>query len=445
MEQRIRRSRDTKKAEPIVQPVKGVNAAPTVQLLSQATIQRLQQDPAALTADEVMILQRTLGNRAVQRLLAGRAASPSLSSQSPAATQSTLKVGPVGDRYEQEAARLANAPASGHAAKTNMVQPKLQVQRMASTAGAPVDKGTEQSIRQARGHGQQLPDPVRQSMEQRFGADFRAVKLHTGTQAQHISRSLNAKAFTTGADIFFGKNRYNPGSTEGQKLLAHELTHTMQQGGVQKANRNQAPQQASGAVAQRAPSGTGAQRARFTPSQSMLGSQMMIQREGEEEEDDDRGFGDLGVAGDLKDQLGQEKSSRTGAKWKLGLLQALDYVTMLPLHVIDQASIADLHIKDLVNYAKEGKTYAERNKGVEGAKGRAKRALGRTGLRGYAGGLKSHQVMYGDAMKKAQLPVLGSDLNPVRMLAAAKNKQRGKIKAKNKGIKDLKKQLADLA
>jgi hypothetical protein len=67
-------------------------------------------------------------------------------------------------------------------------------------------------------------------MESVFGADFAGVRVHTGTKSDAINRSLNARAFTTGNDIFFRKGEYNPGSTGGKELLAHELTHTVQQG-----------------------------------------------------------------------------------------------------------------------------------------------------------------------------------------------------------------------
>jgi len=102
--------------------------------------------------------------------------------------------------------------------------------------GGDVDEGVARSIQSAKGGGAPLDDGVRSSMEQGFGADFSGVRVHTGGQADALNRSLNARAFTTGSDIFFGKGQYNPGSTGGQELIAHELTHTVQQGaaGVQR-------------------------------------------------------------------------------------------------------------------------------------------------------------------------------------------------------------------
>ena len=91
----------------------------------------------------------------------------------------------------------------------------------------------EQSIQRERGGGQALDGKVRGQMEPAFGADFSSVRVHTDNQADTLNRQLNARAFTTGQDIFFRQGAYNPGSSSGRELLAHELTHVVQQtGGV---------------------------------------------------------------------------------------------------------------------------------------------------------------------------------------------------------------------
>jgi len=73
-------------------------------------------------------------------------------------------------------------------------------------------------------------------MESGFGADFSDVKIHTDTNAVQMSQELGAQAFTNGNDVYFNKGKYNPDSREGKHLLAHELTHTIQQtGAVQKS------------------------------------------------------------------------------------------------------------------------------------------------------------------------------------------------------------------
>lgn len=89
----------------------------------------------------------------------------------------------------------------------------------------------ESSIQSARGSGQALDGSVRSRMETAFNADFDSVRVHTGSRADGLSRALSARAFTTGRDIFFRDGEYNPASSSGQELLAHELTHVVQQGG----------------------------------------------------------------------------------------------------------------------------------------------------------------------------------------------------------------------
>ena len=89
----------------------------------------------------------------------------------------------------------------------------------------------EQSIQQARGGGQALDSKVRGQMEPTFGADFSGVRIHADTQADTLNRELNARAFTTGQDIFFRQDAYNPGNSSSRELIAHELTHVVQQNG----------------------------------------------------------------------------------------------------------------------------------------------------------------------------------------------------------------------
>ena len=90
----------------------------------------------------------------------------------------------------------------------------------------------ESQLNSSKGGGSPLPDEVRSFMEARFGADLSQVRVHTGSEAVEMNKELNAQAFTHGKDIYFGSGRYNPGSSEGKHLLAHELTHVLQQTGA---------------------------------------------------------------------------------------------------------------------------------------------------------------------------------------------------------------------
>jgi hypothetical protein len=165
--------------------------------------------------------------------------------------QPKLTIGQPGDQYEQEADRVArqvvdhiNAPPkiqaktprypmSVAARKPSPLDdhPAQKVQRYATGGEMDASPDLESSIQRARGGGQPLGDGIRARMEGAFGADFSGVRVHTDGTSDQLNQSIQAKAFTTGQDVFFRKGAYNPGSRGGQELLAHELTHVVQQSG----------------------------------------------------------------------------------------------------------------------------------------------------------------------------------------------------------------------
>ncbi|MEH2221901.1 eCIS core domain-containing protein [Nostoc sp.] len=175
-----------------------------------------------------------------------------LTTTKPQQIMAKLTIGAVGDKYEQEADRVAaqvvqriNAPASVQSGEDETVQQEEMetkdnearlmrspiLQRQSSGAGMAATPDLEASINRARGDGQPLANNVRKPMEKAFGADFSGVKVHTDAQANQLNQSIQARAFTTGQNVFFRQGEYNPGSQGGQKLLAHELTHVVQQNG----------------------------------------------------------------------------------------------------------------------------------------------------------------------------------------------------------------------
>lgn len=185
------------------------------------------------------------GNQAVQRLFhAG-------------AIQAKLAVSQPGDPYEQEADRVAQqvvsmlAPSSvvsGQSSvqrqtskKDEMVQTKPLaftitplVQRATLDTGGNFEPGADLEARLGSSSGSTLPDSTRAFMEPRFGVDLSGVRLHTGSEAAQLNRAVSAQAFTHGRDIYLGEGKNNLESSAGKQLLAHELTHTIQQG----ANRS---------------------------------------------------------------------------------------------------------------------------------------------------------------------------------------------------------------
>ncbi len=152
--------------------------------------------------------------------------------------QPKLTVGQPNDQYEQEADHVADQVVN-HLQPPNSasVQGKFESDhprittfvRRQGEGSAVVSPRVNQSIQQTRGSGQPIPQLIRRSMEQAFEADFSGVRVHANSESAQLNRSLNARAFTTGQDIYFNHREYQPGNKVGQKLLAHELTHVMQQ------------------------------------------------------------------------------------------------------------------------------------------------------------------------------------------------------------------------
>jgi hypothetical protein len=92
-----------------------------------------------------------------------------------------------------------------------------------------VDEEVARNIQSKRGTGAALDNATRADLEPALGSDFSDVRVHTDGEADALNRAVSAEAFTTGKDIFFRSGNYNPGSADGRKLLAHELTHVVQQ------------------------------------------------------------------------------------------------------------------------------------------------------------------------------------------------------------------------
>ncbi len=150
--------------------------------------------------------------------------------------QPKLELTQPGDQYEQEADRMADFIMrkqfdNAVMPSTTSVLPPVISRNTDNSSGVAIDTATEHGINASRGGGQALPDNLRSQMESGFGTDFSNVRLHTDSQAAQLSQNINAKAFTYGNDIYFNKGQYNPTSNSGQHLIAHELTHVVQQNG----------------------------------------------------------------------------------------------------------------------------------------------------------------------------------------------------------------------
>jgi hypothetical protein len=175
--------------------------------------------------------------------------------------QARLTISDPGDQYEQEADRVAEEvmrmpdPSVTGPTVTGRESSGVRIQRVCPECEEelhrqPMDEeeeeetlqakeapgqipeatqGVEAQINTLRGGGQPLPESVRAFFEPRFGYDFSQVRMHTDALAARSARAVNALAYTVGRDVVFGAGQYAPGTEAGGRLLAHELTHVVQQ------------------------------------------------------------------------------------------------------------------------------------------------------------------------------------------------------------------------
>jgi hypothetical protein len=195
----------------------------------------VRHDSPAESYGDLAELQRSIGNRATVQLLD---------------VQTKLTVGAAEDAHELEADAVArqvverlrssasDSPTPAvHGVAGSLDEPEplaRRIQRRAQigTEGGDLDDDTASSITSAMGGGRPLESTTRQSMESAFGADFGQVRVHTGETSTALNRQLQASAFTVGRDIFFRSGVPDAASDSGRELLAHELTHVVQQGGA---------------------------------------------------------------------------------------------------------------------------------------------------------------------------------------------------------------------
>lgn len=186
--------------------------------------------------DRILYLQRTIGNQDVGRLIKS------------GALQAKLRIGQPNDIYEQQADRVAEQvirmPDISGRSRNTRIQRKCptcikglkrekndeKIQTKETPGQTPeITQQIETNINVLSGSGQLLPDSVRAFYEPRFNQDFSQVRIHTDTKAAGLAREVNALAFTVGKDVILGEGQFEPGTNEGRKLLAHELTHVIQQ------------------------------------------------------------------------------------------------------------------------------------------------------------------------------------------------------------------------
>ncbi|WP_181233467.1 eCIS core domain-containing protein [Enhygromyxa salina] len=174
----------------------------------------------------------------------------------PIAPQYKLEIGAADDAYEREADAVADAVVNGGELEGDLSGGAAGIQRACTTCESEEDlrrsphdgagptpqlqPDTSAEISSARASGgQALPGSARSYFEPRFNADFSDIRIHRDAQAASLSHGLGARAFTVGRDLFFGAGQLNYSSHRGRHLLAHELTHTIQQSGAVRRKPNE--------------------------------------------------------------------------------------------------------------------------------------------------------------------------------------------------------------
>jgi hypothetical protein len=189
----------------------------------------IERDPGP--SAKLGVLHDVIGNSALAehcltKLKDGEAATPGLQdlrTSGGQSAQTTHRISKPSDQSEQEADQIANEVLS-NASPAPVINAKLahHVDEDSSAAAPNVDRVANRS-------GTSLPLALREEMEQKFGADFSDVQLHSDSEAQLSAKAMNANAYTIRNNIVFGEGQLSPESTEGRHLIAHELIHVVQQ------------------------------------------------------------------------------------------------------------------------------------------------------------------------------------------------------------------------
>ena len=167
--------------------------------------------------------------------------------------QTKLAIGASNDPLEHEADRVADQVVAAPA-NPAVSDAALRIQRFTGQPNSPAPTAAPASVNHALASpGRPLGPELRQDMEQRFGHDFSRVRVHSGAEAEQSTRDVNANAYTVGHDMVFAAQRFAPGTHEGQRLIAHELAHVVQQTGGDAVSspflqRQPAPQTRQGKI-----------------------------------------------------------------------------------------------------------------------------------------------------------------------------------------------------
>ncbi|MFD0676870.1 MULTISPECIES: eCIS core domain-containing protein [unclassified Paenibacillus] len=211
-------------------------AAETIQRmeLPEEESEELQMKPAAesiqrmeLPEEESEELQMKPAAETIQRMELPEEESEELQMKPAAETIQRMEL------PEEESEELQMKPATDSIQRMELPEEESEELQMKPEAGGGFDvtPSVEQRIQAKSGAGSQMDSKTRSGMEQAMGADFSDVSIHNDAESGKLNEEIGAQAFTQGNDVFFSNGKYDPSSPQGQELLAHELTHVVQQRG----------------------------------------------------------------------------------------------------------------------------------------------------------------------------------------------------------------------
>jgi hypothetical protein len=229
------------------------------------SIQTAEVGQPSGAAERMFALQQAAGNRTVSRLFesavqnsptdgiiqrkcecGGGSCSNCKQDDELVQAKSSLPISQPGDAFEREADLVADGAmrhlngsrSSSTAAISASSSPSIA--RASTAGGASSAPAPSSGFMSSQSAGQALPSEVRERMEGALGYDFGGVRVHNDGAASSAARDIHSEAFTYGSHIFFRENRYRPHNSDGQRLLAHELAHVVQQRGAQSTIGRQA-------------------------------------------------------------------------------------------------------------------------------------------------------------------------------------------------------------
>jgi hypothetical protein len=199
---------------------------------------REQHEQSSTEPSPLSSLHGSVGNQSIQRQIEGGVIDPPDSPAEREAERVARQVlgsppgSATGPSGVAGGVTIERRPSAGHKLRAGEVGEGDGAKPTAGHEdGRQVADNVEQRIGRKRGTGTPLPDAERSYFEPRFGHSFGDVTVHHDAEANSLADMLNAEAFTTGTDVFFSRGSYQPGTSEGRSLLAHELTHVVQQRG----------------------------------------------------------------------------------------------------------------------------------------------------------------------------------------------------------------------